>query len=189
MGKVYSWPLSPLGGGVPQFPPRVPAYTGEGLDPLGSYIHEDLAPEILLPQEVVFPKQDIARAYRLAKNLTNEDLLALVAVASQVASSQTGCHLTTKEHTLRLHHWLGVRKSVWTLLQSFFVGASEETWNTLVPPSPTYLWIRDIEGSGEPTPLFSLLLPQPMCKFLGLCFLAGQPPTLSYARVVGEVSL
>ncbi|KAJ9076592.1 hypothetical protein DSO57_1024594 [Entomophthora muscae] len=149
----------PLGGGVTWFPPRVPAFTGEWLDPLGAYIHEALAPEVLLPQEVVFPKQDIGRAYRLVKNLTNKDLLALVAVASQVAFSQTGCHLSTEEHTLRLHHRLGVRGSVWTLLRSSFVGASEETWVALVPPSPTYLRSRDIEGSGAPTPLFSLLPP------------------------------
>ncbi|KAJ9076582.1 hypothetical protein DSO57_1024584 [Entomophthora muscae] len=87
IGVVSPWALLPLGGGVPWFPPRVLAYTGEGLDPLVAYVHEDLVPEILLPQEVVFHKQDIARAYRLIKNLTNRDLLALVAIASQVASS------------------------------------------------------------------------------------------------------
>ncbi|KAJ9076599.1 hypothetical protein DSO57_1024601 [Entomophthora muscae] len=130
-----------------------------GLDPLGSYIHEDLAPEILLPQEVVFPKQDIGRAYRLVKNLTNKDLLALVAVASQVAFSQTGCHLSTKEHTLRLHHRLGVRGSVWTLLRSSFVGTSEETQIALVPLPPPISGVGTLRGLVRPPPLFSLLPP------------------------------
>ncbi|KAJ9062779.1 hypothetical protein DSO57_1006847 [Entomophthora muscae] len=139
MSEVSPWALLPLGGGVPRFPPRVLAYTGEGLDPLVAYVHGDIVPEVLFPQEVVFPEQDIARAYRLVENLINKDLLALVAVAFQVASSQTICHLTTEEHTLCLHHWLRVRESVQTLLRSSFVGASEETWNTLVPPPPTHL--------------------------------------------------